>query len=271
MKFAFNFFVLVGLCFFGAISCKARISPPDENNGAIEEHKKNPFNISVTQAFYVSNKLKVKVLLESDSDFNSNKIALKITALKQGEVIEEQVKFLSDITEEERIKSGQRFIVPFEIEAQDFSEYQIQCSWGEDVNNISKSSVKHRQENNENSNALSNLSLEKVELLEKQKSCKKVPCPLNFSITTFLTNHSNKVINNIKLAVGIAWSENQETPKIPKDLDPKQDSEEILDLGSFNLAVNAEKRVNVDIDRDLPNLSNKRFYPYIRIVEFNTN
>ncbi len=246
----------------------------------LPQQKKQPFSVSVLQAFYVSNKLNVKVLLEANTNYPSNKIVIKLAALKKGEVVEEQLKLVSDLHEESEIKTNQRLIIPFEMQAEDFNEYQIHCSWGNDATILLDHFRKYSEKNNSSETKIDSsakdLQLEQVELLEKNDNCenptaklpKSPPCFHHYSISAALINKSATNLSQIKLAVGIVWAEEGKLPGVFKDFDPLMDSEEALDLEDYVLKASSEKKVKVDIDREVPKLSAGKFFPYIRIVEF---
>lgn len=240
-----------------------------------EEDKKQPVSITVSQAFFVSNKLQVKVIIEAKTDLPADKIAIKIAALKEGEVIEEQVKLAKEVLEEPEIKANQRLIIPFELQSEDFNEYQIQCSWGEEAVALMQNATKKFSEKKQVSplpeiKNIELLSLEQVELVEKNSRCKKQPCPISYSISSMLVNKTGFNASGIKLAVGIDWAKDGQLPKAINDFEAAKESEEILDLGDSLLPPFAEKKVKVDIDRELPKTSGGKYYPYIRIVEFSS-
>lgn len=279
LKMLFIFLLLLATQFL-ACSRAAKSTLKEDYLLAADNHnppiKKQPLTLTVSQAFYVSNKLNVKVLLEANTDYPSNKIVIKISALKQGEIVEEQLKLVSELVEDSEIKTNQRLIIPFEMQAEDFNEYQIHCSWGNDAAMLIQQHSQNFPLKNKNPEVkvdtpTKDIELERVELIERNQDCKNTTaCPLHYSISAVLINKSANNASNIKLAVGIVWAEVGKLPQVFKDFESLKDSEELLDLESYVLNAFSEKKVKVDIDREVPNLSAGKFFPYIRIVEFNS-
>ena len=117
----------------------------EEIEPKLEEQKLAPIQVEVAQAFRAKDKLTVKVLLESRTYINPTDIIVILSGLEEGSVVEEQFQQVSDVVSG-ALKPEQRVSLLFSLNANRLTEYQVQCSWGEDARKVLAQKMKKARE-----------------------------------------------------------------------------------------------------------------------------
>lgn len=92
-----------------------------------------PMSIDIVQAYLEQGRLHVKARLEAKTNIQTSGVVLQLTGLKDGEVTEEQIQRLSEITPVNDLSAGQAVSAQFELSTPALTEYQLRCSWGADA------------------------------------------------------------------------------------------------------------------------------------------
>ncbi len=238
----------------------------------IEVQKINHLKVQLDQAFFVSEKLLIKVRIDINTDFPADKIVVFVLGLKEGNEVESQYKILKNEINSDLVHKGESYQMVFEMNGRTFNEFQIKCNFGSDaLTALAAYKLSHpeiEKQLEQHTQTYQALKLEDVELKKESENCINTNCKTRFSIKAQLKNYSEAKLNNIKLAVGIIWrdsnSKTLENP--PLDYQQKLENEEELDLSSILLEPNESKKIKVNVDRDIPQKKNGEYLPYIRIL-----
>jgi hypothetical protein len=116
------------------------VSEEMEHSAAAQDSvaKLSPLSLSVAQAFYVGERLQVKVKLETKIKLPASQIVVSILGLKEGRIVEQHDQRLSAVTSDAELAPGAALLLPFELTVKDLSEYQIQCRWGKDAEHVAE-------------------------------------------------------------------------------------------------------------------------------------
>lgn len=304
-KLVFIYFLLFSSCSFLGLEASKEDTIEEEqqleNQPEVErinyeqtEEKRPPLKIKIVKSYLdEKDRLNVKVLLEPETKISPKEVELSLQGLRDGEVVERQVKQLSELTPFETLRKDQSLAVLLQLASSDFSEYQVRLSWGEDAKEVP---VKEKLTKNENENkneesiasAESARAMLKPETKEpkevkkvigksfpisitsrvssKSLKCEKSPCDLVYTLTTNLKNEAEQPVSNIKLALSILWQAKGKALKLPAEFSPQSKNEQLIDLKSLVLAPGADKQLKIGVDRPVPISEKGKFVPHLRIL-----
>lgn len=247
-----------------------------------------PLGVRVAQAFFSEQELVVKVHLESKTELDPKTIAVSVLGLREGEVVEENRKIVSEVTSEKHLAVGSVTAIRFTLSASELTEYQVRCSWGEDVQkfeekNTTRASLAHSAASVEPpkfspaelkppgvirpSVEERNVYLRGVEVIETAEECVVKPCNFIFHINAEIVNGSNSPVSGVELAVGIYWANKGKLPRLPAASSAKLSNEELVDLSTLELAAGEGKRIRIKLDRSVPKLPGGSFIPHVRVLK----
>ena len=283
-----------------AVNVEEALTDSGTNTGSGARAKEPPLSVSVAQAFFVGEKLQVKVRVEAKTTLPTDEVVLSVVGLKEGQVVETHDIALNQVLHTASIYSGQSALASFELESQDLSEYQLQCRWGADaVQQLSKNiaaapkqtaaeSVEPPQQTTAAAEPALNpeqaiappelaqraslaaqpgrLELQNVELDEESSACAKPPCDKYYTLHARVVNQSAEALREVTLGVGLAWAEGNNLPRPPADYSEKQAREEAVALKGVVMKPGDGKKLKIKINRPVPFVPGGSFYPYIRIV-----
>jgi hypothetical protein len=132
-----------------------------KKNATEQATKQSPLSVTIAQAFFAEDQLHVKVHLRASVEVPADKIAIGIAGLREGDVVEEEVKLLKEVIGEQALKPEQVISVSFILSEKALSEYQIRCSWGADA-------AKYYSEVKKRTHSLSRLSDSSQSLASEQ-------------------------------------------------------------------------------------------------------
>lgn len=111
----------------------ATIQPADLTLDDLGEESPAPMVVDITQAFIENGQLRVQARLEAKTSLQTAKVVLQLSGLKDGEVVEQQIQRLSELTPLSELSSGQAVAAQFALNSGELTEYQLRCSWGADA------------------------------------------------------------------------------------------------------------------------------------------
>ena len=280
-------------------------------DGVVKSDAKNPkeapVQISVAQSFYVGDILHIKVRVGAKTSLPTDRLIVGITALKEGQVVETHFSRLLEETGQALLRSGDSALIPFELSTQDSSEYQIQCSWGEEAealwsklgNPTVASATAEASAAQPDARAMAptdpasgeilsanipvdgptpvkpplpgksgeEAAIEDVALDEQEDACANPPCDRRYTLAARIVNHGSTPIQNVRVAVGFSWSESAQRPKAPPKGKEQQPGEELVDLGDKALQPGQGRKLKVKVARAVPVVPGGAFLPYIRLLD----
>jgi len=277
-------------------------------DGVVKSDAKNPkeapVQLSVAQSFYVGDTLHIKVRVAAKTSLPTDRLVVGITALREGQIVETHYSRLLEETGQALLRSGESALIPFQLTSQDSSEYQIQCSWGEEAAALWSKVGGAAAQTGEavaaasqapDARAMAPISeaptdlplnapdpvkpplpgasgeeaaIEDVALDEQEDACAQPPCDRRYTLTARVVNHGASPITNVRLAVGFSWSESAQRPKSPPKGKEQQDGEELVDLGSKALQPGQGRKLRVKVARAVPVVPGGAFLPYIRLLDW---
>lgn len=241
------------------------------------EERRAPIKVKIVKSYLdEKDRLNVKVLLESETQISPEQVQLTLQGLKEGDVVEQQVLRLSELTPFEMLRRDQSLAVLLQLPSSDFSEYQVRLSWGEDATRATRAKLaskpeeaKAKEETKEEvvkeEGEVTALSI-KSKLFSEPTECPEAPCDLMYKIVSKLKNKADHPIANIKLALGIFWQANRTKVGLPADFSAKRKNEKLVDLKSFVLAPGKSKKLKIAVDRPVPISDKGKFLPHLRIL-----
>ena len=259
-----------------------------------------PLRVEVAQAFFNQDKLTVKVRLEAKTALDASEVLIRVTGLKEGQVVEEQAQLVRDAAGVDDILAGQSLILPFSLDGKGLTEYQLRASWGEHATAFMKSHVMEPSVDLSDSNARARLAMTEKDSLAKEgaakqsdsqiskkavdksfplslveidvekqvQQCDTPPCEWLYSVKGQLYNSTPSVLEDVKLAVGLYWSEQGRLPSLPDYLDPLAEHEEVVALNGVSLQANSGKKIKIGIDQSVPQVPGGEFIPHVRVLSF---
>ena len=264
-----------------------------------------PLELSVAQAFFNEDKLSVKVRLHTKTKIDPKAVQVTVSGLREGQVVEEQAQKISEVVSSEELPADTTLALLFSLSAQELTEYQVRCSWGEQVasgtGNQSNTSVAESdpltqsvaeippqtlpkdtladatdraslappEMINPAAQVAENgrqVALENVEVSEQATTCDAPPCDRILTISARVRNNSSAVKNDIRLAIGLYWVNAGMLPKIPAADAPLSSGEELIELSDLKISPNQAKRIRVKVDRKVPVVQGGSFVPHLRIL-----
>lgn len=281
-------------------SCLTQVSQVPESETP-EMKKLPPVKVEVSQVFSVQDSLFVKVSIEALKDLYSDDIEISALGLEEGKVITEQRIRLSKFIDKKEFNKGAKYLIPFELPRKKIAEFQLKCSWGDDVRkNLESEKREQKTDDLEEPEPLkpnlipvskqgeqdslverkilsSKLLIDSIDVLEE--SCEKIECNLKPGISSSkarkvtiraqVKNLTNKPVKDIVLAFGLFWFPKNKIPDLPKDLAVKKQGEEELVFRDLVLPPGGSTSFNVKLDRILIELPQGEFRPHVRVLSFN--
>lgn len=244
--------------------------------------KQAPLSIEVAQAFFDQEKLNVKVVVTTHTEINPADIVIGIAGLRDGELVEETYKKISEVVASEELDAETKLIVRFELVSKDLSEYQVKCSWGKDARELwakltpsidapateSRAALANQKLDPEilKTPALSgNLELSELDIQSEELPCVIPPCDLSYTVVGKFFNGKEKTASTAKLAVGLYWANEGQLPQLPQATDTINENEEIV-----NVALGLESResatIRVKLNRSVPQVPGGSFIPHVRLI-----
>jgi hypothetical protein len=259
--------------------------------------------VRVAQAFFDERELNVKVHLEAKTAIPSAQIVVGLLGLREGVIVEEKLQLLSSVYSKETLEAGQTLALNFSLKSDDLTEYQVRCSWGSDAARLAEitqntEEIEKPQLNNaraslntdaaaalklvDGSNELSAiqppairrpnmperpLSLENVEISEGAGACADPPCDIYFVVKATIANHTDVMLEGVRLAIGLYWTEAGKLPRLPAQSAALSENEELIDLKGLKIGGGDSKAIRVKVDRSVPRVPGGSFIPHLRILE----
>lgn len=264
-----------------------------QNAASLESQElKSPLNISVSEAYQEQDYLHVQAKVEVAADVSADTAVVGVVGLKDGtEVAREFVK-LSQLIKNAQLKSGQTITVPLKLAANDISEFQVRCLWGNEaaavIASIDSQTARASlatppaaeqdiaidpvariisQANGEKSDAApASIKLTIADIRETQVECKIKPCDLLYTVIAELENNGAVAVESATIAVGLYWANSGALPLVPVDGAKLRDSEQELILSGLDLSPGEKKRLEVKVDQPVPPVRGGGFVPHVRLL-----
>ncbi len=247
--------------------------------------KEPPIEISVAQAFFEEHILRIKIRLRAKTMLDARELAVAVSGLREGDIVEEQLVCLSDRLQQDMMGEGQSALLDFALRESGLTEYQVRGSWGEDARKILARRRSGVQASAGQGPAMPQVveasagkvavpegtgmvALNAVDIEEQVLDCPAQPCDLKYIVSAGIENGTPQAVGALKLAIGIYWVTEGLLPEIPAAGAPLSAAEEPIDLGGTVLAPGEKKRIRINVDRAIPVVPGGRFVPHLRLLEF---
>jgi hypothetical protein len=268
--------------------------------GTSRREREAPLELKVAQAFFDEEDLVVKVHLTAKTAMRADEIVVGVVGLEEGNVVEEKLQFVNEVVSQEILAPQSVTALRFTLTAKNLSEYQIRCSWGDEVQKVKAAAadlaaIEEQLRNSSRASLSKNpaqvdtrepphppvmmpprivrpamperpLSLEQVEIQEDRGDCREEPCESYFTIHATIKNHTNGLIQGVRLAVGIYWAKTGRLPQLPAVDASLRPSEELVTLDTLELDSEQSKRVRIKVDRKIPRVPGGSFIPHVRLL-----
>jgi len=229
-----------------------------------------PVQVSVAQAFFDNRTLNVKVHLKTLKRMSSNDILVGITGLRNGVVVEQDFKRVSEVFSSSNIDTDSVVAFRFRLNSPDLSEYQVKCIWGEgkilSFLEQSESLAPLAQEASFQSNTKM-LEIKSVDIESMASECKLAPCDLTYTLHAELENKGQQAVHKASLAVGLYWVNEGQLPSLPNDNTSLGSFEELVELSNLEIASGDSQKIKVTLDRSVPQVPGGSFIPHIRLLK----
>ena len=285
----FVYLSLLTLIVAGPIGCSTKLGRRLANFGSKRQEQaalvqeEAPVDLEVAPATRDEDgKLRIRAYVRARTALETKSLAVSAQGLREGEVVEKLVRSISEVFPHDVMRKGQSALVQFELSADDLSEYQVVCSWGEEgvfllgqPGGTQSSSPKEIAK--VDSTPLTSSSIEKLQGLElnnlqlqgRPDPCAKPPdCDIWFTFEGMLGNKSSEPIREIELALGLFWVPDGSDFAFPANFDPLGDNEEAIRLESLTLGVGREKKLKISLDEAVPQVPGGQFVPRLRILNY---
>jgi hypothetical protein len=273
----YKFFFVILLLLFSGCSVVNGTSDwfSSKSNGnkesKIEKAEKNPVEVDISQAYYSGETLNLKVYVRALTEVPTSEIVVAAIGLSEGTIVEQHIKKLSDFYSGEFVKKDQKIALSFQLGNKKLSEYQVNCSWGNEAKQLLAQTAVPTLDpgvNNIRARIDGEVSLREVELIKHPIKCPAEPCDIMYSINSKVVNGTNSSIEDIKLALGIFWVDETKKMSAPSGGQELLDGEEVVSLEKLHLGSGEAKSLRISVDRPIPVVPGGDFFPYLRILSY---
>lgn len=258
--------------------CLASCSFFEHSTEVVEEYREPPVDVSVGQTDFSESGLQVMVQLRPRTALATENIAVGIFGLENGVQIEQQVVLLKDALGDQVLEPEETYEVPLRLHSSKISEYQVKCSWGEEVQRLVENTIDTPantfvEEAEEEAldyevSGTPGLLLAAVKVEKEALPCTKPPCDMLFYVNADLMNNTPSSIAEIRLALGLFWVNDGESLQAPVGGEPLAQNEEEIMLAEVSLEPGQAKRIRVKVDRAVPPVPGGRFTPHLRVLDY---
>lgn len=269
------------------VSAVSEDAPESQWLGDAEQH---PLKVRVAQAFFNGEDLHIKVHVSTKTELPADSIVVEVSGLREGEIKESQYQQLSKVTGLPVLQAGQIIVVPFTLQAQELTEYQVRTTWGEEAQavlraNASSEDVVQSVKDAKNLPAeielraapsthqpppvkatRPELRLENLVVREELLVCDDAPCDLLYTLEVELVNHGETAAHAPSLALGLYWANEGQVPQVPLSDQGLMPQEEHIFLDTLVLAPGTRRPLRVRVDRAVPQVPGGRFIPHLRVL-----
>ena len=255
MRFYLSIFL--GAFFFLSAGCASHVKAPVAKTEPAPPPHVMPFALSVEQELNDGKRLYVRAAIEAHADWNTGDAALKLVGYKNGEHVGEQIAPLSVLGPV--LHAGEKKSIPIVLEAADITDYQLELLWGKEA--VPLVNAQEEQSTTEEPQ----VELRNLVITSRRINCTEATtCQLKFAISADLFNATEKVIFHAVLGTGFIWTEGA-----PLDLSKSiPQNESRIELPGLALGPGASRRVQLDLDRTVPERSDGAFRPVLRVISF---
>ncbi|MBX7143722.1 MAG: hypothetical protein K1X79_04665 [Oligoflexia bacterium] len=240
----------LALALLFCVSCSTPV-PPTPQTADASGNTRAPFELSVLEDVNDGAHVFVRAKLSSQIDWPLSQIALRATALREGEEKFSEILALEKVLNQSgSLTAGEEREFTLTLPADGVSDYQLELVWGEAARGINKSSQPL-------------LKVQNISTLRHVQECGQAACPQTLTVKAALFNAGEAEIQSAKLGIGLIWlpegAELDLSAQIPQD-------EEFVELSDMHLAPGARREVAIDIDQTLPARAGGRFEALLRVV-----
>lgn len=246
IQFFRAFIFVVGLCFFHGCSSQSRqIEAPGGG-------KRIPLNVEVVDASIdEQQELSVIVGLDTAVAFATERVSVSLHGLKDGVIQSSHQRLLSEVFSSDKFRPGDRTKVTLHIPSHGINEYQVKCSWGDEVVEVPMPE---------------RYTLKDVRFEKRGLSCDTAPCESVYIVEAQLLNNTAQLISAPQIAVGFTWADQGATPLVPESGSPLKENEEVVTLTGFEILPHQSRALRITIDRPVPTISGGAFHPHVRVI-----
>lgn len=276
-----------------AVTPDIRSAREEDPPAATHALKQAPITVQVAQAFFDEDELKIKIHLEAKTQMDPAQILVAVQGLREGEIVEEHLQLVGDITKTKTLEPGKRIALVFSLRGEALTEYQVRCSWGTEAAEIAAKRMElptqvasatteeadtmfpqphppdEPEAGKKEEEVTSVVSLEEVDIEKQASACPSPPCDILHTVHAIIANNSGSTVESIELAIGLYWANEGQLPAIPSRGSPPTPNEEVIRLEDLGLAPGDTKRVRIKVDRSVPVIPGGGFVPHLRIVQYN--
>jgi hypothetical protein len=201
------------------------------------------------------------------------------------------------------LRAEQSIVLLFTLRAQELSEYQVRCSWGEDARKYARHrpaqaapalpgeggqaprqiaaaepqagkprddlAADYRRASLATTKEAGGVELTDVTIDEEQVPCPGLaPCALRYTVKARLLNNSAGAVAGLALGIGLYWANQGQLPVIPERGMPATPNEKVMRFEDLSLPPGASKALRIHLDRDVPIVPGGAFVPHLRVLEF---
>ena len=223
------------------------------------------------------------VRLIPQTSLATGKVILILTGLNEGEVVEEQIKRLTNVVQAQEIEKDEPINVEFTMPSPTITEYQVKCVWGDEalsyVARVEKSERPITPERTSPAASAATapqadgggLLLDNLIRQKEELPCGKASCDYVYVLKFDLVNRTQQIVTMAKLAMGMLWlEEGQDLPTITAGTELRAD-EQIVELNGITIAPGQAKKVSIKIDKPLAAIPGGGFVPTLRIIKYSSS
>lgn len=214
---------------------------------ATREQGEPPLRVEVVRSLNRAGTLSVFVRLEALTAVQAARVNLTLVGLTEGEEKVHVKKNLGRELGESYVEVGKPVTVNFEVPVAGLGEYQVRAEWGVEPTIV----------------------IARSEIVEIKSWCNGEECFKRAKLTLTLSNDSESEYNVLYLAIGFSLKGDNAPNPVPPDFTTKTEDESVITLSDLKLVAGEQRPVEIEIDQDIPVISEFEIIPYARILSAN--
>ncbi len=231
-----------------------------------------PFALEVNREAYDGKSLYLQGTIRPEIDYPASSVGLKLSGLKNAEVLSEQSFSLDQLLKLDAsatLQAHESYQFVLSLEGLAIDDYQLEMDWDESADRLM---AEQQLADSENKSAL---ELENIKRDPRLRCKDQGACEVFYTVTANLLNRSQLALTHVRLGIGFVFIPNSDNDRegrldlsapIPEDSIPE--NEEAIELNNLTLQPGQRKLLKFNIAQGVPESSTGTFVPVLRVLSY---
>lgn len=234
-----------------------------------------PIELSVAGAEVINGTLHVHVVARAKAAVDARRVVVALKGMNRESVAVEDARLLGREIGSDPLEAGRDYRLELTLPAKGLTDYQVQCSWGDDAAAYTGlvgggSGESHDAKSaDRRTRGFGGVEFDSYQVSERpMDGCSGANCESVCSVSALLANHGTASRKGIVLALGVVWvGEGENVPELPREAEAG-DNEQMVNLPGVVLEPGASKQLRLTLDRPIPKVPGGAFVPTLRVLGF---